>query len=297
MKKGTYITLMTAFIFIVMCVASPWIPAQSAAAVTKELILDEANLLNSQEIEDLNTLANKYSAERETDLIVLTTNNEEQLTDELVTENFYDEQAPGYDKPHGNAVILTLDMYNRNVYVGGFYKGEDYVTNSRADEITAQIAPDLSDANYSQAFEKYLTMAYEYLGDKPLDEDSGTGSTYPGSNSGSNSGSSSGNYPSGGSNANPDHILFNTWFQLAVSVVIGGIVVGIMAYNSGGRVTVNRATYEDSGASSVVDRGDRYIRTTVTKTKIEKNNNNGGGGGGGGTTSGGHSHSGSSRSF
>ncbi|MNC75575.1 hypothetical protein D3C75_1271320 [compost metagenome] len=81
-------------------------------------------------------------------------------------------------------------------------------------------------------------------------------------------------------------------------MVIGGIVVGIMAYNSGGRVTVNRATYEDSGASSVVDRGDRYIRTTVTKTKIEKNNNNGGGGGGGGgTTRGGHSHSGSSRSF
>lgn len=68
-----------------------------------------------------------------------------------------------------------------------------------------------------------------------------------------------------------------------------------MTYRSGGRVTVNRATYEDSSNSSVIDRQDRYIRTTVTKRKIEKNNNNGGGGGG--TSRGGHSHSGSRGSF
>ena len=82
---------------------------------------------------------------------------------------------------------------------------------------------------------------------------------------------------------NPDNILFKTWFQVAASVAIGGIVVGVMTYRSGGRVTVNRATYEDTDNSHVIDRQDRYIRTTVTKRKIEKNNNNGGGGGGGRT--------------
>ncbi|WP_440119633.1 TPM domain-containing protein [Paenibacillus sp. QZ-Y1] len=267
---------------LVCCLAAPWFPLHSAAAENMTLIYDEANLLSQQEIDELNTLANEYGNERETDLIVLTTNNEEHLSEKLVTENFYDEQAPGYDKAHGNAVILTLDMYNRKVYVGGFYKGEEYVDNYRADQITAEIAPDLSDGNYKLAFEKYITLAYEYLGEKPD------------VNSGASSGSSSNTYPNGSSSVNSDNILFNIWFQLGISVVIGGIVVGIMAHRSGGRVTVNRATYEDSSTSSVIDRQDRYIRTTVTKTKIEKNNNNGGGGG---TTGGGHSHSGSSRSF
>ncbi|MNE72309.1 hypothetical protein D3C80_1682370 [compost metagenome] len=97
---------------------------------------------------------------------------------------------------------------------------------------------------------------------------------------------------------NPDNILFNIWFQLGGALAIGGIVVGMMAYRSGGRVTVNRRTYEDASTSGIVDHQDRYIRTTVTKTKIEKSSGGGsGGGGGGGVTSGGHSHSGSRGKF
>ena len=96
----------------------------------------------------MNALANQYSAERQTDLIIYTSNNEEQKSDMLLTQEFYDDRAPGYDKPHGNTVMLTLDMYNRKMYVAGFYKGEEYVDNSRADKITAKIAPELTDGNY-----------------------------------------------------------------------------------------------------------------------------------------------------
>ncbi|WP_366291736.1 TPM domain-containing protein [Paenibacillus sp. AN1007] len=266
MSKKRPLVAMAVLIVLLVTLLAPIFPMSSAsAAENKNLIFDEANLLSEQDRNELNALANQYSAERQTDLIIYTTNNEEQKSDELLTEEFYDNRAPGYDKPHGNTVMLTLDMYNRDVYAAGFYKGEEYVDNSRVDKITAKIAPDLSDGNYRMAFEKFLNLSYEYLDLKP--------------------------------GVNPDNILFKTWFQLAASLAIGGIVVGVMTYRSGGRVTVNRATYEDSENSHVIDRQDRYIRTTVTKTKIEKNNNNGGGGGGGGTTAGGHSHSGSSRSF
>lgn len=266
MSKKRPLVAVTVLIVLLVTMLAPIFPMSPAsAAETKNLIFDEANLLSEQDRNELNALANQYSAERQTDLIIYTTNNEEQKSDELLTEEFYDNRAPGYDKPHGNVVMLTMDMYHRKVYAAGFYKGEEYVDNSRVDKITAKIAPDLSDGNYRMAFEKFLNLSYEYLDLKP--------------------------------GVNPDNILFKTWFQLAASLAIGGIVVGVMTYRSGGRVTVNRATYEDSENSHVIDRQDRYIRTTVTKTKIEKNNNNGGGGGGGGTTAGGHSHSGSSRSF
>nr|WP_240636646.1 TPM domain-containing protein [Paenibacillus silvae] len=265
MIKKRPLTAMAALIVLIVTLFAPILSMSSAsAAENKNLIYDEANLLSEQDRNELNTLANQYSAERQTDLIIYTTNNDEHKDEKLLTEEFYDDRAPGYDKPHGNTVILTLDMYHRKMYVAGFYKGEEYVDNSRADKITAKIASELTDGNYRMAFKKFLNLSYEYLDLKP--------------------------------GVNPDNILFKTWFQVAASLAVGGIVVGVMMYRSGGRVTVNRSTYEDSENSHVIDRQDRYIRTTVTKRKIEKNNNNGGGGGGG-TTAGGHSHSGSSRSF
>uniref|UniRef100_UPI00403F0E9D TPM domain-containing protein n=1 Tax=Paenibacillus sp. FSL W7-1088 TaxID=2921695 RepID=UPI00403F0E9D len=258
---------MATLILLVITLVSPLIPMSVvSAADSKNLIYDEANLLNEQEKSELNALANEYGAERQTDFVILTTNNTENQDVQLLTEDFYDEHALGYDKAHGNAVILTMDMNNREVYLAGFYKAEDYLDSGRLDKIRNKITPDLTEGNYKLAFEKYINLSYKYMGYKP--------------------------------GVNPDNILFNIWFQLIASVAIGGIAVGVMAYRSGGRVTVNRATYEDSSTSSVIDRQDRYIRTTVTKRKIEKNNNNGGGGGGGGGTSrGGHSHSGSRGSF
>lgn len=267
MRKRKHLAWMAALLLLVITLVSPLIPMSVvSAADSKNLIYDEANLLNEQEKSELNALANEYGAERQTDFVILTTNNTENQDVQLLTEDFYDEHALGYDKAHGNAVILTMDMYNREVYLAGFYKAEDYLDSGRLDKIRNKITPDLTEGNYKLAFEKYINLSYKYMGYKP--------------------------------GVNPDNILFNIWFQLIASVAIGGIAVGVMAYRSGGRVTVNRATYEDSSTSSVIDRQDRYIRTTVTKRKIEKNNNNGGGGGGGGGTSrGGHSHSGSRGSF
>lgn len=244
-------------------------PIASATASTvtstehKTLIYDEAGLLNPQEVERLGILANEYSANRETDMIVYTTNNPENTDVILLTQNFYDERAPGYDHAHGNAVILTLDMYNRDVYLAGFYKAEEYLDNGRLDKIRARITPRLSSGDYAEAFQIYLQTADRYMG-----------------------------YPPG---MNPDNILFNGWFQLIVSLAVGGGAVAIMAYRSGGRITVNGSTYEDSGTSGILQRRDQYLHTTTTKTPIPKNNSSGGGGGG--TTGGGHSHSGSRGSF
>ena len=235
-----------------------------AGAGTKKLIYDEAGLLTPTEISELEDLARKLGAERETDFIILTSDNPQNVDVQKMTEDFYDAQAPGYDKPHGNAAILTVDMRNREVYLAGFYKAEQYLDNERLDKIRDRITPHLTNGDYAQAFEIFVKTAYEYMGYEP--------------------------------GVNPDNILFDTWFQLAASLVLAAVVVGAMAYNSGGRVTVHRRTYEDAGASRVVERRDQYVRTTVTKTKIQKHTGTGGGGVGG-RTGGGHSHSGSRGSF
>lgn len=240
------------------------------AANDKPLIFDEANLLSPEERHELNAMANEYGAERETNFMILTVNSVPNDDYELWTENFYDEYAPGYDKPHGNTAILTIVMSardgSRNVHLEGYYKAEKYLDSERLTKIRSKITPDLSSGNYKQAFEKYIKTAHRYMGFEP--------------------------------DVNPDNIIFNLWFQLGAAAAIGAIAVGIMAYRSGGRVTVNSRTYEDASTSGVLNQQDRYIRTTVTKRKIERNTSSGsGGGGGGGVTGGGHSHSSSSGKF
>ncbi|WP_127588792.1 TPM domain-containing protein [Paenibacillus koleovorans] len=261
MKKWT--AIFAVLVLIAIIIAATNAGTTYAATSSKSLIFDEAGLLSKDESTELNELANKYGALRETDIIIFTTPNAANADVMKMTQDFYDKRAPGYDKPHGNAVILTVDMKHREVYLAGFYKAEEYLGDKRLEQIRAKISPDLSSGNYQSAFQKYIETSYRYMGIPP--------------------------------GVNPNNPLFNIWLQLGVSLLIGGIVVGIMAYRSGGRVTVDRRTYEDTGNSGVVDRRDSYIRTTVTKTKIAKSS--GSGGGGGGRTGGGHSHSGSRGSF
>lgn len=237
---------------------------EAEAANTKKTIYDFAGLLNKDEVQQLEEISNKYSSERETDFIILTTNDTKGKDIVKYMQDFYDENALGYDKPHGNTAILTIDMQHRDVYLAGFYKAKKYLDDSRLDLIREKITPDLSDGNYYDAFETFIKTSYKYMGFEP--------------------------------GVNPDNILFNIWFQILSSIGIAGIVVGIMLYNTGGKVTINARTYEDTNTSEVLQRKDQYIRTSISKQKIQKNDNNGGGGGGG-TSSGGHSHSGSRGSF
>ncbi|MEF2968559.1 TPM domain-containing protein [Paenibacillus sp. M1] len=254
---------LAALLIIVTSLFGP-IAGQAAAAEYKNLIYDEANLLSPDDMDALNAMANELGAEREIDIIIYTSDNSENKDVMIMTEDFYDERGPGYDKPFGNAVILTMDMRNREIYLAGFYKGEEYLDDRRLDKIRDKITPYLSDGDYRAAFEKYIETVHRYMGYEP--------------------------------GVNPDNILFQLWFQIAVALVIGGLTVGVMAYRSGGRVTVGHKTYEDAKTSGVMSTYDRFLRTTVTKRKIEKSSSSSGGGGGG-RSSGGHSHSGSRGSF
>ncbi|WP_054954955.1 TPM domain-containing protein [Paenibacillus dakarensis] len=237
----------------------------AAAPETKQLIFDNAELLTQEEKNELNELANEYGADRETDIIILTADSAPNDDYEQMTEDFYDEYGPGYDKKHGNAVILTIVMATRDVHLEGYYKAEEYLDSGRLDKIRNKITPALSSGDYRLAFEQYIKTAHRYMGFKP--------------------------------GVNPDNILFNIWFQLGGAVVIGGIAVFVMAYRSGGRVTVTRRTYEDTSTSGILAHEDRYLHTTTTKRKIERNTGGGSGGGGGGISRGGHSHSSSSGKF
>jgi uncharacterized protein len=232
-------------------------------AAPKQLVYDDAGLLNEEQADELNAQANELGADRATDILIVTSTNSANADVVKMTEDFYDNHAPGYDQPHGDAVILMMDMKHREMYLAGFGKAESLLDDDRLNNIRAKITPALTNGDYSLAFHQYIETAHRYMGFRP--------------------------------GVNPDNILFRVWFQLAVSLVLAAIIVGLMAFRSGGRVTVNRLTYEDEGTSGVLEKQDQFLHTTVTRQKIERKRS--GGGSGGGVSGGGHSHSGSRGSF
>ena len=235
-------------------------------ANSKQYVYDNATLLNQSEIDKLEMLAEKLSEEHETDFIIVSYDEEYDVM--RYTQDFYDENELGYDKAHGNTAMLTIDMNNREIYLAGFYKGEKYLDNERLDLIRDQITPSLTEGDYFGAFETFLEKANRYMQFRP--------------------------------GVNPENILFQPYFRIGVPILIAIIVVALMAFHTGGRVTTNDRTYLDTNRTRVNTRRDRFINKTVTKRRKPSNNNKGGGsgtGGGGGITRGGHSHSGSRGSF
>lgn len=250
---------------------SVFIPLASNIAIasteSKQRVYDFAGIFNKDEIKNLEIMCNEYSSKRETDFIILTTNETGGRGTIKYMQDFYDEKALGYDKPHGNCAILTIDMQNRYVYLAGFYKAKEYLDDNRLAIIRKKITSDLTNKNYYKASQAFIKTSYKYMGIRP--------------------------------GVNPNNIFLQIWFQIVVSLGVAAISVIIMVYNSGGTVTVNGNTYIDSKNSRVIEGRDDYIRTTVTRTEKSSDNSSSGGrsGGGGGVTSGGHSHSGSGGSF
>ncbi|WML38225.1 TPM domain-containing protein [Neobacillus sp. OS1-2] len=251
-----------------------------------QYIYDSAGLLTTEEAAELQNLASELGNERETAFIILSLNGTDGKVLKQYVEDFYDEQAPGFDQPHGNTAILAIDMQERDVYLAGFKKAEQYLDDGRLDQIRDSITPDLSAGNYYQAFSAFLNTSYEFMSEEPSYSSDGY--------SGNGSGGSPEGYIAYDSEGNQENILFQWWFQLIVALIVGCTAVAIMAYRSGGRVTVNARTYMDSDKSKVVSKYDNFVNQTVTRQRKPDNPKSGGGGG---ITGGGHSHSGSSGKF
>ncbi|MFC4620397.1 TPM domain-containing protein [Camelliibacillus cellulosilyticus] len=257
MKKRSGLFILIAFLMVLS-----W-GTLAKAAPQDQYIYDNAHLLTEQEKADLQALSSKLGQERQTAFIIITVNGTDGKTLKDYVGDFYDNQKPGFDQPEGNTEILAIDMNERDVQLAGFKKAEKYLDDGRQDKIRKAITPDLSDGHYYQAFSTFIQKAHDYMGYKP--------------------------------GVNPDNILFKWWFQISCAIVVAAIIVGLMAYRSGGKVTVNARTYLDSQQSGVVSEYDNFIRKTVTRQRKPSNNSKSGGGGG--VTRGGSSFSGSSGKF
>lgn len=267
-------------LLVVMSLCYAGVAYASVAAEEDKRIYDDAGLLTFSEYQDLEQLSLQYGEEAGIGIYILTHDDPGAVDAEVYIEDFYDKGN------YGDSVFLLIDMHNRDVVIEGYGTAQTYIHSKRGDVIRDEITPYLSDGDYRTAFQIYIEESAAYMKD-----DSELNYDYDYSYD------SEGNRVTGNSSSDPaKNVITNVWFQLLISLAIGGIVVGVMAYNSGGRMTAGGNTYMDPGHSGLIGRRDLYLRTTVTRVRRPQNNNTGRGGfnaGGfrGGISSGGSSHS------
>lgn len=159
--------------------------------------------------------------------------------------------------PKGDRVYTLIDMFHRTICVEGYGSAETYINSDKSQSITDKMVPYVQEKSYYDAFTVSINKSVNYI------------------------------------QWAPQNLAKNIWIHLLISLIIGGVVVGIMAYNSGGKMTTNSNTYMDNTHSGLIGRRDDYLHTQVTRVRKPQNN----GGGGGGVSPGGRSHSTGSSSF
>lgn len=235
-------------------------------------IYDYANTLSNSEKEDLEKLAESYYQETGNNYLIVTTKTREEYDYshssfpeedcELYSEAFYKSFIEMYGNTYNNCTILTIDLSsNRYADISGQKDLKTKLDDNRCTKAFNKIKSNLSNKDYVKAYTKYMKTVNRYQKIKP--------------------------------GINPDNILLKIWFQLLISIIVGAIIIGIMVYQSGGKMTANGQTYLNRERSKILRKDDYYIRTHTTRTKRETSSNNSsvGGSSGGGSSSGG-SHGG-----
>lgn len=168
--------------------------------------------------------------------------------------------------PDRNSVILLIGFKSDDhVYVIRSYgeeNSEKKLSTKRLQRIQDDMEAEMRNYNFYEAGRIYALDVYKYLGSYD--------SVYD------------------------DVIFLKWWFQLLVLFAIFTIIFMFSAVNSGGKDEITPSTYLNAGRSRVVNGFDRYVRTTVSRVKINTDSGSRGGGGG---FSGGGGHSSGGRGF
>jgi len=148
-------------------------------------------------------------------------------------------------------MLLTVSMVpgRHELDVAGYGLCKDRIPNNRCTAIYKKIKSDMSKGNYEKAFTTYAKEVNYYTHHK--------------------------------------YSLKQILIELIIALIIAVVCILVMIGNAGGRKTTDCDTYLDPANSRLLAKRDRYLRTSVSKRKIEKSSSSSSGSSGG-SSSGSH---------
>ncbi|MBQ9922505.1 MAG: TPM domain-containing protein [Clostridia bacterium] len=238
-------------------------------------IVDDAGLLTSTEINNLELMTESIYDEYNFDIAVVTVNSTDGKTIEEFADDYYDYNGYGYGESF-DGMIFVIDMSEReftsSTCGNGIYLFSDYTL----DNIHNEIIPYLSSGEYFTAFSEYLNLT-EYVLYSAYTETSQPVPDIP---------STEEYFPEDIYNedlytyedTDGDFYLTFEIGAVIVSLIIGLITVSVM--KSGMKnigIQKNANIYTKPGDLFLTRSVDRFMYSNVTKTRINTDSNNGSG--------------------
>lgn len=249
--------------------AEPGLGVTLFGAGSAPFVVDDALLLTQKEIDKLEEKAEDLAFEYDCGVYVLTVDSLEGKTPREYAQDYYLDNDLGIGEGQ-NGIMFFIAMDSRDYITITYGKdptGEyEYGIGIRAfsdfgiEKMEEQVVPQLSDGDYNGAFTTYMDVCEEYLAflkeeGHPYDVNDG-----------------------------PKNYLVRILIVIFVPLGIAGIVCGVFySQMKTARMKTEARDYIDKNSFRLTSRNDRYIRTTVTRTKIEKSDSSSGGSSGGST--------------
>lgn len=237
----------------------------------RPLVVDNAGLLTAQEVQKLTSRLEEISARQAMDVAVVTTLSLDGKTERDYADDFY--YYGGY--ADDGVLLLFFTGEERGVWISTKGYGQTAFTVDGMDYIFDEIIPDLSDGRYADAFERYASLADEYV------TQARKGNVYD-----------TGNLPK-----KPLSLI---WIPIAIGVgaLLALIPLGVMKGQlKSVRPQSTAASYVRQGSFELTANRDVFLYRNVTRRLRPKNNSSGGSGSGSHISSSGSSHGGSGRRF
>ncbi len=231
----------------------------------RQKVYDGAGILEAEEEEELQAQAAELAQELQLDVILVTTEDTEGLTTARYNEEFYNRHGFGYEGPGGSGVQFLIDMEHRQYYLLTAGEGDPRYTDAEIEKMYDQIAPSMEEGDYAGACFQFLEAAARY--------------------------------------GEPAQLLSagRAAVLLVGSAAVAGIVVAVLVWQSKRKAEGAWRRGYMGNRAHMNRQQDRFLHTTVVRTRIPRPQNHpgarssgprGGPGGGGPRGGGGHSRGG-----
>lgn len=250
--------------------------AEESSKVSKDYVVDNADLLTQTEENELSEKLQDISDELQFDVVVVTTNSTGSKTATEYADDYFDYNGYGRGSNNDGALFL-VDMGDRKWAISTSGYGIEAIVDSALDDMEEEIVPYLKSGDYDGAFNEFADLTYDIVNDAK------NGKSY------SNSTTST----------TKNHKNIGTNLIVAFSIGAGISLMIILVYRSKlkpVKFQKEAKEYIVPGSFNLRRSDDVFLYFNITKVPIPKNNDSDDSGSFHSSSSG-SSHGGSSGSF
>lgn len=250
--------------------------AEESSKVSKDYVVDNADLLTQTEENELSEKLQNISDELQFDVVVVTTNSIGSKTATEYADDYFDYNGYGRGSNNDGALFL-VDMGDRKWAISTSGYGIEAIVDSALDDMEEEIVPYLKSGDYDGAFNEFADLTYDIVNDAK------NGKSY------SNSTTST----------TKNHKNIGTNLIVAFSIGAGISLIIILVYRSKlkpVKFQKEAKEYIVPGSFNLRRSDDVFLYFNITKVPIPKNNDSDDSGSFHSSSSG-SSHGGSSGSF